>query len=180
MLTNPSKTLVPFMTRLTELAGEDTANRLANEFGGKLVYLPFQIWQPPETVDAICKAFTGDNHAELAKRFRTNTNVIFWAIQQHQKQRIKQSLLVRPEYGESGMQVHQVIPVTQSALPDLLEAVLLAAKMATTSEIPVQFHIALVSHRAVLSADTPVQTPQYGTAESQSDSSGHPDSQPDH
>ena len=55
MLANPSKHDVPFITRLTELAGEDIACQLCHEYGATSVYLPFQVWLPPQSVEAIGK-----------------------------------------------------------------------------------------------------------------------------
>lgn len=180
MLANPSKHDVPFLTRLTELAGEDIASQLCHEYGAASVYLPFRVWLPPQAVEAIGNAFTGDNFAALAKQFSTSINAVYWAVQQHQKQQIKQAFLALPEYGENDVQVHQVIPVTQLGLPDLLEAVLQAVKKATTQANQHQPHIAFLSLREGHSVTADAQLSEVVSEENQSGNSVHPDIQPAH
>ncbi|HAU5009139.1 hypothetical protein I4658_02300 [Proteus mirabilis] len=180
MLANPSKHDVPFITRLAELAGEDIASQLCHEYGATSVYLPFRVWLPPQSVEAIGNAFTGDNFAALAKQFSTNINAVYWAVQQHQKQQIKQVFLAPRKDGENDVQVHQVIPVTQLGLPDLLEVVLQAVKKATTQANQHQPHIAFLSLREGHSVTADAQLSEVVSEENQSGNSVHPDIQPDH
>ncbi|WP_051916857.1 MULTISPECIES: Mor transcription activator family protein [unclassified Serratia (in: enterobacteria)] len=167
------------MRRLVELAGNDVASRVAYEFGGQMVYIPFGLWLPQDTIDAINQAFTGNNHMELARQFRVSINLIYHALHKNQQHRIQTAVQAHQAGVENGTEVHWAIPVTQQALPDLIEVVLQAVKMATKRESQDSFHLALVSLSPAQRAVAPDHRSEDVSAENQSGNSDHPGTQPD-
>lgn len=69
-----------FMSRLTELAGQEVANKISQEFGGGLFYLPIRPDLDPDKARRICAEFDGMNHYALAELHGVSLQYVYRAV----------------------------------------------------------------------------------------------------
>ncbi len=74
-------------------AAKYIADELATTWGGQQVYIPMDLARRNA---AIFKAFNGDNHHELARKFRTSTNHIYNIIKAERDRRRHRQLKLLP------------------------------------------------------------------------------------
>lgn len=152
------------INRIAELAGQAAADQIAQELGGRLVYIRVEPSASMRELEArIFAEFTGDNHAALADKFNLLISEVYRTVHRERARQQQTLSEANLQAWESADPILWACRVTQLNLLTFQQAVLQAAETAKARGCLDRLAIALailpVAPPATPSADTPAGSP---------------------